>query len=233
MSSLVGKFNEFKPENERFSTYTEWLKLYFEANSVAEGKKVPVFLTVIGSKNYALLSDHFAPTKPSTKTLDELITALQAYFEPEPMVIAERFVFYKRDQKPTESIADFAAELRRLATRCQFKEQHLDEALRDRFICGLHSETVQRKLLLEKDLTIASALECANCFNSAEKTSRAMNAGKPDRPIHHVKTGRPCYRCGRNGHNPDQCRFCEATCHNCGKVGHIAPVCKSGQKKEH
>lgn len=51
MSSLVGKFNEFKPENERFSTYTERLKLYFEANSVADAKRVPVFLTVIGSIN--------------------------------------------------------------------------------------------------------------------------------------------------------------------------------------
>lgn len=87
------------------------------------------------------------------------------------MVIAERFVSYKRHQKPTESISDFAAELRRLATRCKIKEQHLDEALRDRCICELHSETVQRKLLLEKDLTMATALECVNCFSSAEKTS--------------------------------------------------------------
>ena len=85
---------------------------------------------------------YFAPTKPSAKTLDELCTALQSYFEPEPIVIAERFVFYKWDQKPVESISNFAAELCRLTTRCQFKEQHLDEALCDCFICGLHLESV-------------------------------------------------------------------------------------------
>ena len=59
---------------------------------MAAGKRVPVFLTVIGSKSYAILNDHFAPTKPSTKTLVKLCTALQSYFKPEPMVIAERFV---------------------------------------------------------------------------------------------------------------------------------------------
>ena len=58
---------------------------------MAAGKRVPVFLTVIGSKSYAILNDHFAATKPSTKTLVELCTALQSYFKPEPMVIAERF----------------------------------------------------------------------------------------------------------------------------------------------
>ena len=76
---------------------------------MATGKRVPAFLTVIGSKSYAILKDHFLPTKPSTKTLDELCTALLSYFEPEPMVIAEKFVFYKWDQKPAESISDFAA----------------------------------------------------------------------------------------------------------------------------
>ena len=138
-----------------------------------------------------------------------------------------------------KTCSDFAAELCRLATRCQFKEQHLDEPLHDRFICGLHLESVQKKLLLEKDLTMASVLERANCISSAERTSRAMNSSKvQNQPVHIVwgkqTSGRRlCYRCGRNGHNSDQCRFREANCHTCGKVGHIAPVCMSGQKKEH
>ena len=66
MTSLVGRFNEFNPDSERFSTYVDRLQLYFDANSIADDKKVPVFLTVIGNKNYSILNDHFAPDKPST-----------------------------------------------------------------------------------------------------------------------------------------------------------------------
>ena len=42
--SIVGKIHEFKPESEQFSTYVERLELYFNASSVTEKKKVPIFL---------------------------------------------------------------------------------------------------------------------------------------------------------------------------------------------
>ena len=120
--SVIGKLQEFKPETERFSTYAERLKLYFDANGVSEDRKVAVFLTVIGPKNYALLSDFYTPTKPRDIALEDLIKT------PAPIVIAERFHFHKRDQRAGESIADFVAELRRLATNCKFGT-HLEEAV--------------------------------------------------------------------------------------------------------
>ena len=46
-------------------------------------------------------------------------------------MIAERFHFHRRQQAPGESIADYNAALRTLATRCQFGA-YLEEALRDR-----------------------------------------------------------------------------------------------------
>ena len=47
--------------------------------------------------------------------------------------------------KSGESVTEFAAELRRLATHCQFGT-HLNEALRDRLMCGLSSEAAQKRL---------------------------------------------------------------------------------------
>ena len=81
---------------------------------------MPVFLTVIGAKNYALLTDYYSPGKPRDESLDDLIKTMEDHFEPVPIIIAERFQFYKRDQKSGETIADFVAELRRLATNCKF-----------------------------------------------------------------------------------------------------------------
>lgn len=63
-------------------------------------------------------------------------------------IIAERFHFYQRNQLAGESIADYVAALRKLATHCEFEEK-LQETLRDKFMCGLRKEATQRKLLTE------------------------------------------------------------------------------------
>lgn len=48
------------------------------------------------------------------------------------------------------------AKLCQLANKCNFGT-HLDEALRDRLVCGLHNVTAQKKLLAEEDLTLKKA----------------------------------------------------------------------------
>ncbi len=58
---------------------------------------------------------------------------------------------------PNESVAEFMAELRRLATQCEFG-MNLDDSLRDRLVCGLRSS---RKLLTKADLTLKKALDLA------------------------------------------------------------------------
>jgi hypothetical protein len=158
--SVVGSIKEFNSQVEKFSTYYERVELYFMANGIAANKQVPVFLTVIGSKTYALLEDYLAPAKPKSKTLQELKDVLLNHFEPEPLLIAERFHFHKRNQKGQESIMEYVAELRKLATRCKFGD-YIYDALRDHFVCGLRKENIQSQLLKEKTLTFATAIEMA------------------------------------------------------------------------
>ena len=61
---LVGEFNQ----DEKISTYVNRVKLFVEANSVADEKKVAVLLTITGVKNYtcmdALLKGLLAPNEP-------------------------------------------------------------------------------------------------------------------------------------------------------------------------
>jgi len=66
------------------------------------------------------------------------------HYEPKPLIIAERFAFHKRSQHLQESVKDFTAELQCLTIHCAFGD-HLDEALRDHFVCGLTSETIQKR----------------------------------------------------------------------------------------
>jgi hypothetical protein len=202
------------------------------ANGIAANKQVPVFLTVIGSKTYALLEDYLAPAKPKSKTLQELKDVLLNHFEPEPLLIAERFHFHKRNQKGQESIMEYVAELRKLATRCKFGD-YIDDALRDRFVCGLRKENIQSQLLKEKTLTFATAIEMALSVESAEANSRTIQAGRtmPDHvSTHHFEHRKPdyasCSHCGRNNHTSQRCKFKQASCHICSRKGHIATICQ-------
>ena len=61
----------------------------------------------------------------------------------------------RRGQGPTETIAEYVAELRRLASRCEFGVEYRDDALRDRLVCGLRSGSIQKKLLTTADLSLA------------------------------------------------------------------------------
>ena len=69
------------------------------------------------------------------------------------MVIAERFQFHRRNQEPGESVAEYEAELQHRAASCKFGD-YLPQVIRDHLVCGLRSESTQKRLLVEADLTL-------------------------------------------------------------------------------
>ena len=189
----VGSVQEYRSENELFSAYLERVQLFFITNDVADAKKVAVFLSVVGSKTYSLLRSLVALALPQEKSFAELVETLRRHFEPKPVVIAERFHFHRRSQAVGESTADYLAELRRLSAHCEFKD-YLDEALRDRLVCGLRSESIQRKLLAEVDLTLKRTVELAQGMEAAERNAKALKGGET--MVHRIATSRgkePCY----------------------------------------
>jgi len=129
--ATFGTLKEFESENEKISSYLERMELYFIMNGIDEEKQVAVLLSVIGAKTYSLLCDLVAPANLKQKTFAYLADILKKHFKPKPFVIAERFTFHRRNQGPNESILEYMAELRQLATtHCEF-EDYLNQALRD------------------------------------------------------------------------------------------------------
>ena len=140
--------------------------------------------------------------------------------QPKVIVIAERFRFYKRQQKEGETIAVYVSELRRLAKNCQFGDQ-LSIALRDQFVCGLFQESIQQKLLAESDLSLDKAQQIAQAAEMARLETQTLRG----ETTHHTKQstetafavkktttagrsqsgcsppGKVCYRCNESGMN--------------------------------
>ena len=136
-----------------------------------------------------------APQKPSEKSYDELTKTLRWHFNPKPVVIAERFHFHRRVQSAEESLTEYVAELKKLAQSCNFGG-HLDEALRDRLVCGMRSQGAQRRLLAEPDLTLDKALEIALAMEAAEKNIQQLNS--TELSVQRVSTPKP--HKGGSGH---------------------------------
>ena len=145
-TNTIGSLAEFKPESEKIEAYLERVQLFFDANGIKDDKKVAVLLTVIGSTTYALLSSLLAPAKPGDKPFEVLSETLLRHFDPKPLVIAERFHFHRRNQASSESISEYVAELRRLATHCEFGD-YLEQALRDRLVCGIRHENTEAAVI--------------------------------------------------------------------------------------
>ena len=140
--------------SESMAAYLERATIHIDANNVSLSKIAAMRLSAIDKSTFHVLRNLLAPAKQSEQSFDDIVKALLDHFEPKPLVITERFHFNKRQQEPTESIADFMAELRRLSVHCDF-EPFLDDVLRDRFVCGLRDEGAQKKLLVETKLTFS------------------------------------------------------------------------------
>ena len=248
MMATFGKIDEFDASKEEWSQYVERLTQFFLANGIDEAeKKRAVFLSVIGPATFKLLRNLLAPEKPGEKAYDALITTLSSHFSPAPSEIVQRFKFHSRFRNPGESVATFVSEIRSLAEFCNFGRT-LEEMLRDRIVCGISDDTIQRRLLAEPGLTYKKALEISQGIEAANRNMRELhrpsaNSSK-QRDIASVNneinkvapnpTGKSetCYRCGKTGHKPAACRFKDATCRFCGKVGHLKAVCYSRKKAE-
>ena len=132
----------------------------------------------MGSKTYGLLRSLCSRAKPFQKIFTEIVKILQEHLSPKLLVIAERFQFHKRSQLEGESISSFLASLKKLSEYCEFGT-NLNDSLRDRFVCGLSNELIQKRLLSEADLSLSKASEIALAMETAGKDSQELQ-GKPE-----------------------------------------------------
>ena len=151
---------------------------------------------------------------------------------PKPLVIAERFRFFKRQQAVGESVSEYCAVLQKLSETCDFGA-NLEDSLRDRLVCGIRSDQSQKRLLTEKNLTFKKAKEMTLAMEMAIKDTKELQGatGGAENVNKMRKSGdnKPCYRCGKSNHVSDDCYFKNTKCNNCGKIGHI--YCKCKQEK--
>ena len=95
--------------------------------------------------------------------------------------------------------------------------------LRDRLVCGINNTRIQQRLLTERSLTFAKALEIAQAMEAAAEGIEDLSCHITDKFCamkHHRTTAakprsttsdRLCYRCG-GPHTDSICKFKDSKC---------------------
>ena len=122
-------------------------------------------------------------------------------------------------------MATYLAELRRLASTCEFHE-FLNEALCDRLVCGLQEEGMQQRLLAKPK----RALELSEGIEAAQKDSKEIQSTENDLgAMNHVgqtKNNTVSCRCLGIGYMQAECKYRSAKCNKCYHTRYLARACK-------
>ncbi|KAJ8405108.1 hypothetical protein AAFF_G00330290 [Aldrovandia affinis] len=114
---------------------------------------------------------------PAVIPLDEL----EKYFKPAKNTIYERYVFGSCKQEEGESIDNFVTRLRERAATCEYG-QLKDEMIRDKIVLGVANESIRRRLLREKGLTLITAIEMCRAAEQTDIRMRAMDMSTTSPP---------------------------------------------------
>ncbi|UYV77022.1 hypothetical protein LAZ67_14002910 [Cordylochernes scorpioides] len=166
-----------EPGEESFEIFVQRFEAAFEANALEDGKRMPIFVSLLDSEMLKLGNDLFFPSTMKEQPYERLIQRIKLHLAPRKKVIPQRCRFLKRIQLENESVSEYLRELRHLAMDCTFGEM-LEVMLRDRFVAGIKSESLQKKLLQEDDdVTLDRVFSIAVSFELAEQNAKELQDG--------------------------------------------------------
>ena len=139
-----------------------------------------LYCSVCGAQTYALIRSLVS----TDKSFKDIVDALTKHFSPPPSSIVQRYRFNTRVRAANESVADYVAALRQLTEFCEV-EDTVDKMLRDRLVCGINDDRIQRRLLAEPTLDFAKALQISLAMESAAKDSKHLSGGKSPQQVYY------------------------------------------------
>jgi hypothetical protein len=221
------------------ASWTRWaarFEAYCRTNDITEGPaKKDLLGVVIGDEGYikleTLASNPGARPPESLESIayDVLMGRMRDSLDPAPAPLEAIVILTERRQLSGESAIDFLAQVRLLATHCQFGIQ-ADIRILQHWLAGLRAGPLRNKLLRKKDLTISRAVEITRDFEAGDRTSGVLDGPQP--AVHALSNQRPlpanadlvCRGCG--GVHPQQfCPHKDQACRTCSAVGHLQRMC--------
>ena len=258
----IGKVQKFTVGTD-FEAYAEQLEFFFVANGVTDSKqKKAVLLTNLPTETYQLAKDLVAPIllREDSLTFDTIVERLQKQLKPQKSALVARYEFDNLARNAGETVSQYVAVLKHLATDCKFNNAMRLERLRDRLVSGIRDKRMMSELLKLKleeltfDIAVAKCIAIEQSYRDVEalqggkepnsvdllfksKQNKKPKTKKEAKPPEEKSFPSPkgpgdqsCYRCLGN-HDHKSCPYKREKCHHCNKTGHIARACKSKKRE--
>lgn len=253
--ACFGNLSIFDHKTSEWTIFKGKLTQYLKINVVKEETKSGILLTHLSDETYRLVRNLAYPNELESLSYEDLIQLLNDHFRPKKCSFVDKANFYGASRSPGESLGDWAARLRGLASYCEFGTA-LETNLIDRFVLGLGSGPERDKLFEQtpSTLTLTRAIEMAEqaaCAKEAKVMCSNEASIIKEEPVYRAKfqgqTGRGyvtaggadtstrrdtaqrytarCSVCGLKNHTSDKCRYKNYKCQKCGVKGHLKKVC--------
>jgi hypothetical protein len=142
---------------DSWKTYVARLDQHYYAHSVPNDKKKSCFLAWAGNEIYELTKKLYADKDLDTATYTEIIASLSIHFESTTHELAARHKFWKSVMKSRQTYADWVADLRGLATECNFVcskegcgQRYVDSLIQDVIVVNAPHDQVRAAALQRK-----------------------------------------------------------------------------------
>jgi len=113
---------EFSLGKDDWEIFVDRLEILFTAKDIKVEKKAAVMLTRFDEDAFKLIKNLCTPNKPAEKSYEELKKIMSNHLAPVPSEVMERCKFNQARQENQESVAEFAARLKKLSLHCNFKD---------------------------------------------------------------------------------------------------------------
>lgn len=168
---------------------------------VDDGERVGYLLHYIGESAFNNICDSYGNTNPYVQ-YDVLKNKFESLFALSILEIAENLKFNCREQEAGEEALTYANFSTKIRSTYDFGNFH-QTALRNQFVVGLASESIQSRFLEKKELTFATALQTATSIELTSREARTMKNGTASLHYLHAhgsKEKKPSNYCSVEGH---------------------------------
>nr|XP_018901891.1 PREDICTED: uncharacterized protein LOC109033644 [Bemisia tabaci] len=181
-ATYVGTLKPFEAKVSR-STWLEMLENFCDLNEITEASsKRKVLLNYLSFDVYSELRTQLLPEKPSSKSFDQLVILLQETYEPNKILFSDILKFESRVQAEGETAAVYLTSLRLLADKCNFGD-NLKNRLLVKFVNGLNSVNLKKKLWEKSDLTLEDAIKFVRNFETIASELKPASVNKVNNQV--------------------------------------------------
>ena len=175
-----GSIENFLCEDGDFEDYADRIDYFMIANKIADpARKRFMLLTILHNSYYKTLKSLVFPRKPRECSYDELMEAFRTHYCPAPTPVMSRYRFNRRSQSADETIAEFVANLRKIAEYCDFGAT-LNDMLRDRLQQGVKNERIQQAILDQEDQSFDAIYRKAISMETTAKEMKILATKEPE-----------------------------------------------------